>query len=84
MAWIGSNWIWIALVIGMGAMHLFGHGGHRHGSRRRDDQDDGAAGGEAMPTRPSHERNSTAQLASRFGDGGAVPAPTPAKHDEHG
>jgi hypothetical protein len=31
MNWLGSNWIWIALVFGMFAMHFFGHRGHGHG-----------------------------------------------------
>jgi hypothetical protein len=25
MEWISENWIWVALIGGMGAMHLFGH-----------------------------------------------------------
>ncbi len=31
MEWLSENWIWVALIGGMGAMHLFGHrkgGGH--------------------------------------------------------
>lgn len=32
MEWISQNWVWVLLVVGMIAMHLFGHGGHRgHG-----------------------------------------------------
>lgn len=35
MQWLASNWIWVALVVGMLGMHLFGHGGHGgHGGRR--------------------------------------------------
>jgi hypothetical protein len=43
MDWLASNWIWLALVIGMIAMHAFGHGhgGHRH--QRRTQEDDGEA-----------------------------------------
>lgn len=38
MEWLTENWIWVALIGGMIAMHLFGHGGHgghggNHGSR---------------------------------------------------
>jgi len=39
MEWLASNWIWVALVLGMLGMHLFGHGGH---GRRRDPE--GGAG----------------------------------------
>lgn len=28
MDWLSGNWIWVVLVVGMLAMHLFGHGGH--------------------------------------------------------
>ena len=36
MEWLAENWIFVLLVGGMGAMHLFGHGhgghgGHKHG-----------------------------------------------------
>lgn len=34
MEWLAGNWIWIVLIGGMFAMHLFGHGGHGgHGGR---------------------------------------------------
>lgn len=33
MQWLASNWIWIVAVVAIFAMHRFGHGGHRHGSR---------------------------------------------------
>jgi hypothetical protein len=32
MQWLSSNWIWIAVIAAIFAMHRFGHGGHRHGS----------------------------------------------------
>ena len=28
MEWISQNWVWVLFVVGMIAMHLFGHGGH--------------------------------------------------------
>lgn len=28
MAWIAENWVWVLFIVGMIAMHLFGHGGH--------------------------------------------------------
>lgn len=31
MEWLQNNWFWIALSVGFIAMHMFGHGGHRHG-----------------------------------------------------
>jgi len=33
MQWLTSNWIWIVAIAAIFAMHRFGHGGHRHGSR---------------------------------------------------
>jgi len=48
MAWLSENWVWILLIGGMVAMHLFGHGGHgkgpRRSARRSDDVDDGPDG----------------------------------------
>tara|TARA_R110002020_G_scaffold402013_2_gene612216 strand:- start:4074 stop:4247 length:174 start_codon:yes stop_codon:yes gene_type:complete len=50
MQWLLENWVWILLIGGMAAMHLFGHrhgghGGHGKGprrpARRSDDADDG-------------------------------------------
>ena len=36
MLWFANNWILIAFVVGMLAMHLFGHRGHGgHGGRSR-------------------------------------------------
>jgi len=35
MEWLTENWIWVALIGGMFAMHMFGHGGHGgHGGKR--------------------------------------------------
>jgi hypothetical protein len=35
MEWLTQNWIWVALIGGMIAMHLFGHRGHGgHGGHR--------------------------------------------------
>ena len=37
MEWLQSNWLWILFVVGVFAMHMFGHGGHGgHGGHRRD------------------------------------------------
>ncbi|MEC5325581.1 DUF2933 domain-containing protein [Aurantimonas sp. A3-2-R12] len=35
MQWVLDNWIWIALGVGMIAMHMFGHGGHGGHSKSR-------------------------------------------------
>jgi hypothetical protein len=43
MDWLIENWVLVALIGGMGAMHLFGHGhgGHRDGksSKQKDAAD---------------------------------------------
>jgi len=53
MQWLSENWVWILLIGGMAAMHLFGHGHGGHGSHgkgtgrsagRSDDVDDGLDG----------------------------------------
>ena len=36
MEWLQNNWIWLAVAGGFIAMHLFGHGGHRHGRNNRE------------------------------------------------
>jgi hypothetical protein len=39
MEWLSENWVFLLVVVGMVAMHLFGHGGHGgHGGQRRDDE----------------------------------------------
>ena len=37
MSWLASNWIWVVLVAGFLAFHLFGHG-RGHGGHRRAQQ----------------------------------------------
>jgi|Deesub1362A_J573_1020465.scaffolds.fasta_scaffold56323_2 hypothetical protein len=40
MQWIIDNWLTVVLIVGMLAMHMFGHGhgGHGgHGRRRKDE-----------------------------------------------
>ncbi len=37
MSWLANNWIWVVLVAGFLAFHLFGHG-HGHGGHRRAQQ----------------------------------------------
>ena len=40
MEWLSENWVFLLVVIGMVAMHLFGHGGHGgHGHARGQDSD---------------------------------------------
>ena len=42
MEWLSENWVFLLIVVGMVAMHLFGHGGHGgHGGERRDDEGKG-------------------------------------------
>jgi len=44
MEWLSENWVFLVVVVGMVAMHLFGHGGHGgHGGGRRDEE--GRGGG---------------------------------------
>ena len=31
MQWLAENWIFLLIVVGMVAMHAFGHGGHGDG-----------------------------------------------------
>lgn len=72
MEWLGENWIWVLLIIGVLAMHLFGHGGFGHGHgqhrrrrwRRRDDGGESRQGGAPDP--------------------GASVRPAPAVHDHGG
>lgn len=28
MEWLSQNWVWVLLIAGFVAMHMFGHGGH--------------------------------------------------------
>ena len=84
MAWIGNNWIWIVLVFGMGAMHLFGHRGHRHRSQHSGEQDRPTSRKDASPTGLSHDSNLPMQISKTDDGHSAVPAAPPAKGHEHG
>lgn len=52
MGWLSNNWIWILLIGGFVAMHLFGHG-HSHGGHGRPQAGD-ADGGAANDPYSSH------------------------------
>jgi hypothetical protein len=40
MQWLAENWIFLLIVVGMVAMHAFGHGGHGgHGDGEDKDKD---------------------------------------------
>ncbi len=30
MEWLTQNWFWVLIFIAFFAMHMFGHGSHRH------------------------------------------------------
>ena len=53
MAWLSENWFWIVTFIAFIAMHLFGHGNHGGGDRKRvaDGEEAGAAQSRAGHTR---------------------------------
>jgi len=34
MQWLSQNWPWVAFVLVMLGMHVFGHGGHGRGHER--------------------------------------------------
>ena len=79
MDWIGNNWIWLVFLVGMIAMHLFGHRGHSHGSGRGDGSDPG------KPVRTDetsmdhdHAAAPQARVASAEGDRTVIPITTPA------
>lgn len=44
MEWLIENWLIVALIGGMGAMHLFGHRHHAHGASKN------AADGDTAPS----------------------------------
>ena len=80
MDWLGNNWIWIVFVLGMIAMHLFGHRGHRHGAGHGGGPD----GDEPASTDQTHMGHD--QFAPQVGKGGdrtAVPVTTLANRHRH-
>ena len=85
MDWIGNSWIWLAFLVGMIAMHLFGHRGHRHGSGHGDgpDPDKPARMDE---THIGHDHAAAPQVGVTDAEGNrtAVPVPTPAHRHRHG
>ena len=85
MDWIGSNWIWLVFLVGMIAMHLFGHRGHRHGSGHGDGRDpDKPARTDETQIGHDHAAAPQAGVASAGGDRTAVPVTTPAHRHRHG
>lgn len=80
MEWLGSNWIWIAIVVGFIALHWFGHGGHGsghgHHSRRREQRD---------PDSPQSSRPEPPSVAGVTAHAGHTDAPTDqGKRHSHG
>ncbi|MFZ5673209.1 MAG: DUF2933 domain-containing protein [Pseudomonadota bacterium] len=77
MEWLQNNWIWLAVAAGFMAMHLFGHGGHRHG---RDNPEPGTGD-------RSGANGVTGDLqvdpAGHVGHG-AAPTTLPSKQHRHG
>ena len=77
MEWLGNNWIWILVIGGLGAMHLFGHrghgSGHKHGAPPPDTDSD------AAPAKvPSVPHNHGAPAQTEAADPKANPAAEPA------
>lgn len=96
MQWLQSNWIWILLVVGFVAMHMFGHGGHQHGHSRRNGDgwrdpnstDDTTAEAEVQRTRLSSNPSGTAGLNEPAQGGasthaGHAASPTSAEGNRH-
>lgn len=55
MQWFSENWIFVVVVVGMVAMHLFGHGGHGgHGGHDRRGDTRGRNSNPPNPTRGGH------------------------------
>ena len=80
MDWLNSNWVWIALVVGFLALHLFGHGhrGHRyadHGRRRNVGDDDRQR---PSSQTPDHTHASSAAEASSTPNEGSGESKRPA------
>ena len=84
MDWIGNNWIWIALVVGMVAMHLFGHRGHGHMSGHSEDPDRDESAKSVAPTGHGHATNPQAGVARATNDPTAVAVTAPTKNHRHG
>lgn len=73
MDWLQSNWIWLAVAGGFIAMHLFGHGGHRHGRNNRE-----TGTGDKYVNDPA-QNNSQAHVGH-----GSAPAAAQSKQPRHG
>ena len=85
MDWLGNNWIWIVFVVGMIAMHLFGHRGHRHGSGHGVGPDrDEPARADQTHVGDDHAFAPQTSVAGAGGDRNAVPTTTPANRHRHG
>ena len=84
MDWIGNNWIWVLLVVGMVAMHLFGHRGHGQMSRRDEGPDRDGSAKNVATTGHVHAANPQAGAAKATNDPTAAAATTPAKNHRHG
>ena len=60
MEWLASNWIWIALIVGVVALHRFGHGGHGYGGHGHHSHRREARGPEETQTGLSTAKSSSA------------------------
>ena len=84
MDWIGNNWIWLVFLVGMIAMHLFGHRGHRHESGHRDQLDPGKPV-RSDETQIDHDHAAAPQAGvSAEGERTVIPITPPANRHRHG
>ena len=84
MDWLGNNWIWIALVVGMIAMHLFGPRGHSHMSGHDDGADRDDPANRKTPANHNHSSVPLTDLAAAPDDRPLAPATAPVKGHRHG
>ena len=84
MDWIDNNWIWLLFLVGMVAMHVFGHRGHRYQSRQRGGPDPGKpARTDETPIGHDHAGAPQASVAIPGADRAAIPVTTPPNGHRH-
>lgn len=85
MQWLQNNWFWIVLAVGFIAMHMFGHGGHRHSHRDRSRDDwrspNPANDATAEPGIEHGHLSGSVSTAVGSNDPGLRPLPAHAGHD---
>jgi hypothetical protein len=79
MQWLLDNWIWILIVGGFIALHMFGHGGHGSRGKRGGQGGGGSCCGGKSKTESESQPNALSKMDPSSKSGGDTDKAKPAE-----